>query len=61
MKKGMDREVYMTSGTYAWSFVTQIFHNGQPSHGSDCKTVDVIYMYLIFFLPIIRTRRHWQP
>jgi len=20
-----------------WSFVTQIFHNGQPSHGSDGK------------------------
>jgi hypothetical protein len=46
----MDREVYMTSGTYAWSFVTQIFHNRQPSHGSDRKTVDVIYMYLFYFL-----------
>ena len=22
-----------TNGTYPWSFVTQIFHNGQPSHG----------------------------
>jgi len=22
-----------TSGTYTWSFVTQIFHNGQPSQG----------------------------
>jgi hypothetical protein len=21
---------------YPWSFVTQIFHNGQPSHGGDC-------------------------
>jgi len=21
--------------TYPWSFVTQIFHNGQPSHGGD--------------------------
>jgi hypothetical protein len=28
-----DREVFATSGTYPWSFVTQIFHNGQPSHG----------------------------
>jgi hypothetical protein len=27
-----DREVFTTSGTYPWSFVTQIFHNGQPSH-----------------------------
>ena len=24
-----------TSGTYPWSFVTHIFHNGQPSHGGD--------------------------
>ena len=24
-----------TSGTYPWSFVTQIFHNGQPSRGGD--------------------------
>jgi hypothetical protein len=23
---GKDREVFMTSGTYPWSFVTQIFH-----------------------------------
>jgi hypothetical protein len=29
---GKDREVFATSGTYPWSFVTQIFHNGQPSH-----------------------------
>jgi len=25
---GKDREVFTTSGTYPWSFVTQIFHNG---------------------------------
>ena len=31
-----------TSGTYPWSFVTQIFHNGQPSHGGDRKTVEVM-------------------
>ena len=24
--------MFTTSGTYPWSFVTQIFHNGQPSH-----------------------------
>ena len=27
-KWGNDREVFTTSGTYPWSFVTQIFHNG---------------------------------
>ena len=27
---GKDREVFTTSGTYPWSFVTQIFYNGQP-------------------------------
>jgi hypothetical protein len=31
---GKDREVFTTSGTYPWSFVTQIFHNGQTSHGN---------------------------
>jgi hypothetical protein len=25
---GEDQEVFTTSGTYLWSFVTQIFHNG---------------------------------
>jgi hypothetical protein len=34
---GKDREVFTTSGTYLWLFVTQIFHNGQLSHGGDCK------------------------
>jgi hypothetical protein len=27
-----DREVFTTNGTYPWSFVTQIFHSGQPNH-----------------------------
>ena len=31
-----------TSGTFPWSFVTQIFHNGQPSHGGDRKTFEVM-------------------
>ena len=31
-----------TSGTYPWSFVTQIFHNGQPSHGGDRKISEVM-------------------
>jgi hypothetical protein len=30
------------SGTYPWSFVTQIFHKGQPSHGGDSKTFEVM-------------------
>jgi hypothetical protein len=32
-----DLEVFTTSVTYPWSFVTQIFHNSQPSHGGDRK------------------------
>ena len=28
-----DREVFITSRTYSWSFVIHIFHIGQPSHG----------------------------
>jgi hypothetical protein len=32
--------VLTTSGTYPWPFVTQIFHNGQPSHGGDRKTFE---------------------
>ena len=30
------------NGTYPWSFVTQIFHNGQPNHGGDCKTFEMM-------------------
>ena len=37
-ERGKDREVFTTSGTYPWSFVTQIFHNSQPSRGGDRKT-----------------------
>jgi len=33
--------VLTTSGTYPWSFVTQIFYSGQPSHGGDRKTFEV--------------------
>ena len=36
---GKDREVFTTSGIYPWSFVTQIVHNGQPSHGRTVLTV----------------------
>ena len=27
--------MFTTGGTYPWSFVTQILHNGQPGHGGD--------------------------
>ena len=39
---GKDRELLTTSGTYPRSFVREIFHNGQPSHGGDCKTFEVM-------------------
>ena len=34
--------MFTPSGTYPWSFVTQIFHNGQPSHSGDHKTVEAM-------------------
>ena len=27
--------MFTTNGPYPWSFVTQIFHNGQPGHGGN--------------------------
>jgi hypothetical protein len=36
------KEVFTISGTYPWSFVTQIFHNGQPSHGGDHKIFEMM-------------------
>jgi hypothetical protein len=41
-ERGKDREVPTTSGTYPWSFVTPIFYNGQPSHGGDRKTFELM-------------------
>ena len=41
-ERGKDREVFATSGTYQWSFVTQIFHSGQPSRGGNRKTFEVM-------------------
>ena len=41
-ERGKDRELFATSGIYPWSFVTQIFHSGQPSHGDDRKTFEVM-------------------
>jgi len=34
--------MFTTSGTYPLSFVTHIFHNSQPSHGGDRKTLEVM-------------------
>jgi hypothetical protein len=42
MRKGPGSVYDKSSGTYTWSFVTQIFHNGQPSHGGDRKTFEVM-------------------
>ena len=39
---GMDREMLTISGTYPWSFVTQIFHSSQPSHGGDRNIFEVM-------------------
>ena len=39
---GKDRELLTTCGTYPRSFVTEMFHNGQPSHGGDRKTFEVM-------------------
>jgi hypothetical protein len=44
---GKEREGLTTSGTYLWSFVTQIFHNSQPSCGGDCKTLATYISQLI--------------
>jgi hypothetical protein len=41
-ERGKDREVLTTSGTYPWSFVTQVFHSGQPSRGGDRTTFEVM-------------------
>ena len=36
---GKDWELLTKSGTYPWSFVTHIFHSGQPIHDGDRKTI----------------------
>ena len=41
-ERGKDREVFTTNRTYPWSVVTQIFHNGQPIHGGDRTTFEVM-------------------
>ena len=39
-KWGKIREMLTTNGTFLWSFVTQLFRNGQPSHGGVRKTFE---------------------
>ena len=34
--------MFTTSVTYPWSFVTQISHNGQSSHGGDRNVFEVM-------------------
>ena len=43
---GKDQEEFETSETYPWSFVTQIFHNGQPNHGGDRNIFEVMTLTL---------------
>ena len=45
---GKDRKVFTTSGTYPWSFVTQIFRNDKPSHGGMLWCFSAIDKYFIF-------------
>jgi hypothetical protein len=37
-----ESESLTTSGTYPWSFMTQIFHSGHSNHGGDRKTFEVV-------------------
>ena len=39
---GQVQKLLTTSGTYRWTFVTQIFHNSQPSHGDERKTFEMM-------------------
>jgi hypothetical protein len=61
---GKDRGVLTTSGTYRWSIVTQIFRNGQPTHGGDRKTFEVmtstqpiVFMNLLIFKGVLLLER----
>ena len=48
---GKDWEVFTTSGTYPWSFVTHIFHNHQPGRGGDSKTFEVMmFLFSIIYI-----------
>jgi hypothetical protein len=51
--------VLTKSGTYPWSFVTQIFHNGQRSRGGDRKTFEVIKLTSFSLWYIGNHSRFW--
>ena len=40
-------DMFTKSGTYPWSFVMQIFHSGQPSHGGDRTIFEVKTLTLL--------------
>ena len=46
-ERGKDWEMLATVGTYPWLFVTQIFHNGKPSHGYDNNTFELMTSILL--------------
>jgi hypothetical protein len=41
-ERGKERIVITKKRTYPWSFVTQIFRKGKPSHGGDRKTFEAM-------------------
>ena len=47
MNEESNRKCFTPSGTYPWSLVTQIFHNGQPSRGGDRKTFEMNVFHLL--------------
>jgi hypothetical protein len=48
-ERGKDRELF-TSGTYPWSFVTQIFHNGQHICKYEITYLIISYIYTYYLL-----------
>jgi hypothetical protein len=69
-ESGKYREVFTTSGTYPLSFVTYIFHIGQPRNGDDRKIfevtssttllllVDHIYLHELLYILLWSPRDH---
>jgi hypothetical protein len=54
MNEDMTWIVITANGTYPWSFDTQIFRNGWPSHVSDC--LFDIFNFFSTFWNILRTK-----
>ena len=58
---GKEWEVFTTSGRYPWSFVAQIFHNGQPSHGGNLtKRNPWFSSFLVGSNPLSRNHKLWN-